>query len=300
MIADNSNGDVRAAVRDLESISMGRKELTAEDASDLTNRIIRKNIYDLMYSVFRKNDPFGARRMMMDVDEEPRTVMLWVDENLPYEYRNPGDLVRGYNALSRADIFLGRVSRRQYYGFWSYAGDMMIAGVSTAKRNNALNRDRIRYPMYLSKMSRSKGIRATKAALCQKLADYTHNSTKRVSQDVLDPLRAIFRQDPEFRVMLVHDAMLDEDDVGFLLGEKSDSKKVKEIMAEAADSNLALATPVGEVMTRAPQFVYDDAYAAELLKIFEKRRIDDLPVCTREGKVVGLVDIQDLPKMKVL
>ena len=247
MIADNSNGDVRAAVRDLESISMGRKELTAEDASDLTNRIIRKNIYDLMYSVFRKNDPFGARRMMMDVDEEPRTVMLWVDENLPYEYRNPGDLVRGYNALSRADIFLGRVSRRQYYGFWSYAGDMMIAGVSTAKRNNALNRDRIRYPMYLSKMSRSKGIRATKAALCQKLADYTHNSTKRVSQDVLDPLRAIFRQDPEFRVMLVHDAMLDEDDVGFLLGEKSDSKKVKEIMAEAAEygkNNPAAFVPV--------------------------------------------------------
>ena len=74
----------------------------------------------------------------------------------------------------------------------------------------------------------------------------------------------------------------------------------RRIMAKAADSNLALATPVGEVMTRAPQFVYSDAYAAELLKIFEKRRIDDLPVCTRDGKVVGLVDIQDLPKMKVL
>ena len=45
---------------------------------------------------------------------------------------------------------------------------------------------------------------------------------------------------------------------------------------------------------------YDDAYAAELLKIFEKKRIDDLPVCDRSGRVVGLVDIQDLPKMKVL
>ena len=235
LIADNSNGDVRAAVRDLESISMGRKVLTAEDASELSNRIIRKNIYDLMYSIFRKNDPFGARRLMMDVDEEPRTVMMWVDENLPYEYRDPYDLYRGYNQLSRADIFLGRVSRRQYFGLWSYAGDLMSAGVSTAKRNSSYNRDRIRFPMYLSKLSRSKGIRATKAALCQKLADYTHNSTKRVSQDILDPIRTIFRQDPEFRSVLVHDAMLDEDDVGFLLGEKSDSKKVKEIMAEAAE-----------------------------------------------------------------
>lgn len=53
-------------------------------------------------------------------------------------------------------------------------------------------------------------------------------------------------------------------------------------------------------MTPSPLFVYNDAYAAELLKIFEKKKIDDLPVCDREGKVVGIVDIQDLPKMKVL
>jgi arabinose-5-phosphate isomerase len=57
---------------------------------------------------------------------------------------------------------------------------------------------------------------------------------------------------------------------------------------------------VAEFMTPSPQFVYDNVFAAELLKIFEKKHIDDLPVCDRSGRVVGLVDIQDLPKMKVL
>ena len=61
-----------------------------------------------------------------------------------------------------------------------------------------------------------------------------------------------------------------------------------------------LSKPVSEVMTASPLFVRDDSYAAELLKIFEKKRIDDLPVCDASGRVVGLVDIQDLPKMKVL
>ncbi len=61
-----------------------------------------------------------------------------------------------------------------------------------------------------------------------------------------------------------------------------------------------LSTPLASVMTPAPLSVRDDAYAAELLKIFESKHIDDLPVCTADGKVVGLVDIQDLPKMKVL
>ena len=61
-----------------------------------------------------------------------------------------------------------------------------------------------------------------------------------------------------------------------------------------------LESPVSRYMTKTPSFVYSDAYAAELLKIFEKKHIDDLPVCDRSGKAVGLVDIQDLPKMKIL
>ena len=61
-----------------------------------------------------------------------------------------------------------------------------------------------------------------------------------------------------------------------------------------------LSASVFRYMTAKPSFVYADDYAAELLKIFERKRIDDLPVCDRAGKVVGLVDIQDLPKMKVL
>ena len=63
---------------------------------------------------------------------------------------------------------------------------------------------------------------------------------------------------------------------------------------------ISLASPISKYMTANPLFVRDDAYAAELLKIFEKKRIDDLPVCDAAGRVVGLVDIQDLPKMKVL
>ncbi len=61
-----------------------------------------------------------------------------------------------------------------------------------------------------------------------------------------------------------------------------------------------LSQPVSKYMTKSPLFVREDAYASELLKVFERRRIDDLPVCDADGKIAGLVDIQDLPKMKVL
>ncbi len=61
-----------------------------------------------------------------------------------------------------------------------------------------------------------------------------------------------------------------------------------------------LSQPVSAHMTRKPLFIRADAYAVDLLKVFEKRRIDDLPVVDADGCVVGLVDIQDLPKMKVI
>ena len=66
------------------------------------------------------------------------------------------------------------------------------------------------------------------------------------------------------------------------------------------EASQILARPVSAHMTRQPLFIRADAYAADVLKVFEKRRIDDLPAVDAEGKVVGLVDIQDLPKMKVI
>jgi arabinose-5-phosphate isomerase len=38
----------------------------------------------------------------------------------------------------------------------------------------------------------------------------------------------------------------------------------------------------------------------EILKIIEKRKIDDIIVVDDDGKVVGLVDIQDLPGLKLM
>ena len=93
---------------------------------------------------------------------------------------------------------------------------------------------------------------------------------------------------------------------GTLAGIFTDGDFRRRIAAAAADAQervppaFGLSTPVSAVMTAKPLFIRDDAYAVDLLKVFERRRIDDLPVCDAAGRVLGVVDIQDLPKMKVL
>jgi replication factor C large subunit len=230
-IAENSNGDIRAAVRDLESQSMGRASVTSEDLTDMSERVVRKDIYDLMYTMFRKGDAMGARNQMKNIDETPETILLWVDENLPYEYRDTGDLVRGYEKLARADVFLGRVFRRQYYGLWSYAGDMMTAGVTSARRTKPSGGDRIKFPSYMMKMSRTKGMRAMKSAVCLKLSVLMHTSTARVANDVLPSLKLMLKNDPELRSSLAAAAMLEPEELAFLMDDKMDSAAVKAAFA---------------------------------------------------------------------
>lgn len=58
--------------------------------------------------------------------------------------------------------------------------------------------------------------------------------------------------------------------------------------------------PVRETMTPSPVTIRDNALAVDALKIYEERAIDDLLVVDGRGRLVGMIDIQDLPKFKIL
>jgi arabinose-5-phosphate isomerase len=66
------------------------------------------------------------------------------------------------------------------------------------------------------------------------------------------------------------------------------------------DDTSVLDRALSEVMTKNPICVREDALAAEALKIFNERNIDDLIVVNARREPVGLVDLQDLPKMKLM
>jgi arabinose-5-phosphate isomerase len=67
-----------------------------------------------------------------------------------------------------------------------------------------------------------------------------------------------------------------------------------------AASDRILAQPLRRVMTRSPISIHEHALAAEALKIFNERNIDDLIVINSRKEPVGLIDSQDLPKMKLM
>lgn len=67
----------------------------------------------------------------------------------------------------------------------------------------------------------------------------------------------------------------------------------------ASDGDI-LSKPLSKVMTRHPISIHEDALAVDALKIFNERNIEDLIVINDKRHPVGLVDLQDLPKLKLM
>jgi arabinose-5-phosphate isomerase len=58
--------------------------------------------------------------------------------------------------------------------------------------------------------------------------------------------------------------------------------------------------PVADLMTRNPCSVRADRLAADALVLFQQHRFDDLVVVLDDGTLAGMIDLQDLPKFKIL
>jgi len=60
------------------------------------------------------------------------------------------------------------------------------------------------------------------------------------------------------------------------------------------------ALPVADLMTRNPITLTEDSLAVEAVKKVGEKRIDDIVVVNAEGKPVGLIDAQDLARLKLV
>lgn len=83
---------------------------------------------------------------------------------------------------------------------------------------------------------------------------------------------------------------------GKLVGVFTDGD-LRRSIAKIGDS--VMEQPLSKVMTANPTIIKDFSLAVEALKIFHTRKIDDLIVINSKKEPVGLIDSQDLPKLKL-
>ena len=232
-LVDHSEGDLRAAINDLEAASRGRTRVEADASRAVGARDREGTVFAALGEIFRSGDGRRVRDAVNNLDESPEDLILWVDHNVPYEYSSMPDIARAYDRLSRADTYLGRVRRRQDYGLWSFAREMMSLGVAAAREGRARGGE-LQFPQYLIQMSRSRAARTARNSLALKIARYLHVSRAHVLGEILPSFKVLFAGDEELRIQLTAKLGFDEKEVAFLLDEKEDSHAVKHLLEKAA------------------------------------------------------------------
>jgi replication factor C large subunit len=237
-LAEHSSGDLRSALNDLQSLSLGKKKITEKDVTVLGYRDSSINIFKALQGIFRATSFQDAKESALHLNEAPDYLLLWIDENLPSEYKKPEDLANAYIQLSKASIYLGRVRRRQHYKFWSYASELMTAGVALSKTSTYYGYSKYQFPQWLTKMSRSKGTRSIQKSINDKLSTYCHTSRYVAQVEIYPYYKYLFNKDEVFNINQIADLGFEADEIGFLLGESSDSTLVKQLIEKSKDKEI--------------------------------------------------------------
>ena len=249
-IVKNAKGDLRSAITDFQAYVGGAQvETAARDRA--------QSAFDLMRSIFNDTDMIKPLTISYGVDQTPEDLIHWVDENLPRSLKDEG-LARAFQVLRRADIYLGRTRKRQNYGLWRYAAELMTAGVNVVSRQNRGERyatAKYSPPTHWMRLGQTRSKRALRDAVATKIGTANHISVTKARQDTIPLYKELAERNPAGITAALH---LTADELAFLMDAKKDSPAVKTALQVAQGLNSG-ETPVHQPISERKMPVSLDA-----------------------------------------
>jgi replication factor C large subunit len=191
-LARVSQGDLRAAINDLENISGNNRKITRKDVEETSDREREETIINALLKVFKTTSPEIAINAYDKVEEDIDKIFLWLDENLPKEYTKAEDLAKAYENLSLADVYFGRIRRWQYYRFYVYIYNLLSVGVAISKTEKNPNFISYKPTDRILRIWMANQKNAKRKAIAEKISGKTHTSRKEAIKN-MPYLRIIFK-----------------------------------------------------------------------------------------------------------
>lgn len=181
-IAMKSLGDLRAALNDLHSVIYFDDPYYVQKEMD--SREKNQDIFQALKKVFQLRANSDVLNIYDNVDMEIDQIRLWVEENVSLEYRGE-ELAKALEALSKSDIFRGRIHRQQYWHFLVYENFFLTAGIAAAKGTKNLSPKFTTYnpPKRILKIWMINKANSKKDSISSKFAELVHVGKKRIMKD---------------------------------------------------------------------------------------------------------------------
>ncbi|WP_297898755.1 replication factor C large subunit [Methanobrevibacter sp.] len=174
-LAKGSNGDMRSALNTLQVIAEETKKLEMDDLEIVSQKDNTNNIFDSVRRVL-KSKSIDKVKNSLRLDEDPTLVLEYIAENVPREYEKPKEIKKAYEMISEADLYFGRARQTRNYTYWRYASEFMGVGVALSKDDTYKKFTRLTGAMAFSLMGRTKGKRALRDKIAEKISEKIHVS----------------------------------------------------------------------------------------------------------------------------
>ncbi|MEK6923897.1 MAG: replication factor C large subunit [Candidatus Micrarchaeota archaeon] len=162
-IASSSKGDLRSAVIDLQYGSEGGRER-------------KNNVFRAVAKLFNAENYWDAVKAAEEADVDFDFFIRWIEENIPVEYEDAGEVAAAFDSLSRADVFKGRIERRRHWELFKYYRALATAGVALSKRKRYFKFSRYAFPAIIRQLSASKAARQARKGTAKKAGAVMHCS----------------------------------------------------------------------------------------------------------------------------
>lgn len=181
-IARGAGGQMRTAINDLQTAAIGKEKLTVEDVKKLSQRDNRQEIFNSLKIIFKTKNFNNADQATENLDEDHGTMMEWIRENIPREYKKTNDISNAYHWISKADLFNQRIRRRQNWKLLKYVYKFSTVGVALSKEEKYSGFTRYQYPSKIKRLGSSKAARQKLDNISSKISTKMHIS-KREAKD---------------------------------------------------------------------------------------------------------------------
>ena len=190
-LSKRTEGDIRSAVIDFESIGRGKKEIRQDDIELLGYREREKSIFDALMIIFKTKSAIAAKLAINNVDKDPEEIFWCIENNIANEYEDPEEIAKAYDNLSKADLFRQRIKSRQNWKFLAYMIDLMTGGVAVSKKEMYRKFSRYQYPSNMIVLGGSKFERKEEKERLLELSQQLHCSTRKIRKEFLPYLQLI-------------------------------------------------------------------------------------------------------------
>ncbi len=181
-ISIKARGDIRAAINDLQILSKMDNNSLAKEVGERNKEQSIFNALQLVFKTSQIDDKL--LRVYDEVNMPIDEIFLWIEENIPLEYQGE-ELAQAFDALSKADVFRGRIYRQQHWRFLIYENFLIGPAIAAVKKYNRTGWTNYRKPSRILKIWLQNQRNVKKKSICKKYAEQCHTSVKEAMKDFL-------------------------------------------------------------------------------------------------------------------